>query len=175
MPAGQGRGPLSAACRTEKRNACRTGLCEVAFHSVDYAIQEKPLIIMDNLESQAVFGGQDLILWCNVSLSNDYDVLFQWRHNQQHIQDGSQYSISNYENNKIVITELYIRNISISDEGNYECLVLDGLIDGGGAAFITVSDTAVIKVLGVYCAFKQGMFIAAVLFCWCFKCCIHSM
>ena len=107
---------------------------------------------MNNFNSQVLFCGYDLILWCNVSLSNKYDVLFQWRHNGQYIQNGSKNTISDYKTNNMVFSELHVSNLSVSNGGNYECLVLDGLMEDGDAAFITVSNTAVIKVLGMYWA-----------------------
>lgn len=87
-----------------------------------------------------------MILYCNVSLLSESAVQFKWRHNGQDIGDNDsrkQISISDYEYASKT-SELHIRNVSLYDEGGYECLVLDG-----GTAFITISDTAHIKVLGM--------------------------
>jgi hypothetical protein len=79
-------------------------------------------------------------------LSSESVVHFKWRHNGKALHNnGKRIIISDHRN----ASELHIKNVSVSDEGKYQCLILDGITGGGEAAFVTVSDTAHIRVIGM--------------------------
>lgn len=104
----------------------------------------RPITFTANLESQVIFSGDDLVLICNISLSNDdLPVQLRWRrHNNKNLKN------ENFENHQgIISSEFKIENVSVSDEGVYECLVWDG--DGNETApFVTVTNSAQITVIG---------------------------
>lgn len=117
----------------------------------EYTVQERPVTFINHLKSHILFSGDDLHLSCNISLASVSGIQFLWRCNGQDVEnnDRTSISISAYTNERITI-QLDIENVSISEEGGYECLVLDGLTEDGNAAFITISNTAQIIVQGTW-------------------------
>ena len=90
-----------------------------------------------------MLSGDDLTLICNISLSNDLPVFLRWRrHNNDTLKNET------FQNNQgTILSELKIKNVSVSDEGVYECLVWDG--NDETAPFVTVTNSAQITVIGM--------------------------
>lgn len=106
-------------------------------------VQVRPITFATNLESQVLFTGDDLALICNVSLSNDLPILLRWRRQNNEFLNSENFSEIHHEG--MIVSELKIENISVSDDGVYECLVWDG---DETAPFVTVTNSAQITVIG---------------------------
>ena len=118
--------------------------------TIDYQVQERPVTIISKLKSQVLVAGECLTLHCNASLSSKSTVLLDWRRNGQRIKKENKYNVSMFINGNYISSELGISNISLIDAGDYECLALDGVRGDGSAVFITASNNASVKVLGMF-------------------------
>ena len=134
----------------------------VVFHTIlllsflEYILQPNPVVVIINPLSQFSLVGENAVLYCHINLTSDSQIKVDWRYNGQVlISDGSNLnsnhiSISHYAQENLYTSKLYIQNVSVNDEGYYECLVSDGLYISGksGSAMVTVSDRALLRIIG---------------------------
>lgn len=112
------------------------------FVSLDYTLQERAIFISTNPKSQNVFVGDNLTLTCGAVLSSNSRVEAYWRFNNNII--SRNYAVSD----NIITSILHVQNISQTDSGQYECLILDGIDSSGTSLMTTLSKPAYVEVLG---------------------------
>lgn len=114
---------------------------ELSFLFLDFTLQKNTVFISTNPKSQSVFSGENLTLTCAAKLSSTSRVKVHWRFNNNII--SSNYSLSD----NFITSVLHKENISLTDSGFYECLILDGIDSSEISAMTTLSKPAHVRVL----------------------------
>ena len=124
--------------------------------NISYILQPNPVVVIIDPLSQFSSVGENAVLYCHINLTSDSQIKVDWRYNDKvlNISDGSNVnsnhtSIFDHTRN-LYTSKLYIQNVSVNDEGYYECLVSDGLYtsEKSGSAMVTVSDRALLRIIG---------------------------
>lgn len=111
----------------------------------DYTLQRKPVHFLESPQSQDLFSHDDFELHCKVRIWSNSGLKLRWRHNGEFVNSAHH---NNSTKAGIITSTLQIRNMSVIDEGHYECLVVDGIRRNKDAVMISVSNSAQVRVIG---------------------------